>query len=64
MGMREDQSETYSRIDLGRGPNELPPDSADEEYNMQKIVKTFNANSMDSELDESKVELENRERYL
>lgn len=46
---------------IGRSPNELPPDSIDEEYNMPRIMKALTANnSFGSELEESRVDLDNK----
>lgn len=45
----------------GRSPNELPPDSIDEEYNMPRLMHALTVNnSLGSELEESWVDLENK----
>lgn len=49
---------------MGKSPNEMPPDSIDEEYNMPRIMQALTANnSFESELEESRVDLD-KKAYL
>lgn len=46
---------------VGRSPNEIQPDSIDEEYNMPRLMQAITANnSFNSELEGSRIDLENK----